>query len=163
MASRAVDDLTIGPTPTAKAPLQVFLCHASGDKPAVRELHQKLLRAGVKPWLDEEDLLAGQDWAAEIRRVMREIDIVLVYLSNASVNKTGFVQTEIKYALDRADEQPEGEIFVIPVRGEECRVPSRLGHLHAVDLHVPGGYARLLRAFQERATSLGKAMPRSPE
>ena len=42
------------------SPLAVFLCHASGDKPAVRTLRQRLMRSGVKPWLDEVDLLPGQ-------------------------------------------------------------------------------------------------------
>jgi hypothetical protein len=34
-------------------PLRVFPCHASGDKPAVRELYQKLAAEGwIDPWLD---------------------------------------------------------------------------------------------------------------
>ncbi len=40
-------------------PLKVFLCHASGDKPAVRELYHKLTAEGwVDPWLDEEKLIS---------------------------------------------------------------------------------------------------------
>jgi len=35
--------------------LRVFLCHASQDKPIVRELYQRLLAEGwIDPWLDEE-------------------------------------------------------------------------------------------------------------
>jgi len=34
--------------------LRVFLCHASQDKPVVRELYQRLLAEGwINPWLDE--------------------------------------------------------------------------------------------------------------
>ena len=40
--------------------LRVFLCHASGDKPAVRKLYQRLCAEGVDAWLDEEKLLPGQ-------------------------------------------------------------------------------------------------------
>ncbi len=36
----------------AKRPLKVFLCHASADKPKVRELYRTLKRRGVQPWLD---------------------------------------------------------------------------------------------------------------
>ena len=43
-------------------PLRVFLCHSSNDKPAIRKIYQKLLVDGFKPWLNEEDLLPGQDW-----------------------------------------------------------------------------------------------------
>lgn len=51
--------------------LRVFLCHASQDKPIVRELYQRLLAEGsIDPWLDEEKLLPGQDWEAEIEEVV---------------------------------------------------------------------------------------------
>ena len=33
--------------------LRVFLCHSSNDKPAVRELYQRLKAEGwIDPWLD---------------------------------------------------------------------------------------------------------------
>jgi hypothetical protein len=44
--------------------LRVFICHASQDKPIVRELYQRLLAAPfgddkgwIDPWLDEEKLV----------------------------------------------------------------------------------------------------------
>ena len=46
---------------TTNRPLRVFLCHSSNDKPAVRELYQKLrAEAWIQPWLDEEELYPGQ-------------------------------------------------------------------------------------------------------
>jgi hypothetical protein len=43
--------------------LRVFLCHASQDKPAVRKLYASLKsEPWIDPWLDEENLLLGQDW-----------------------------------------------------------------------------------------------------
>ena len=66
--------------------LRVFLCHASQDKPAVRELYKQLsAEVWIDPWLDEENLLAGQKWAVEIPQKVREADIVLVCLSNNSI------------------------------------------------------------------------------
>ena len=88
--------------------LSVFLCHASQDKAFVRSFYKKLLEEGIKPWLDEEDLLPGQNWQIEIKRAVKQSDAVIVCLSRHSLNKVGFVQKEIKYALDIADEQPEG-------------------------------------------------------
>ena len=38
----------------SKQKLRVFLCHASQDKPIVRELYQRLNAEGwIEPWLDE--------------------------------------------------------------------------------------------------------------
>jgi TIR domain/Clp amino terminal domain, pathogenicity island component len=133
---------------TARLPrARIFLCHSSADKPAIRELFHKLRQEGLAPWFDEENLLPGEDWDLAIRRAVRNADCVAVCLSRTSTTSAGYVHREIKEALDVADEQPEGTIFVIPVRLEECDVPDRLRHLHWVDLFADGGYRRLLRAF----------------
>jgi hypothetical protein len=116
--------------------LKVFLCHSSGDKPAVRDLYDRLRSAAdyITPWLDEEDLLPGQRWQDEIPKAVRDSDAVIVCLSQSSVNKKGYVQKEIKYALDVADEQPGGTIFLLPALLEDCELPERLRHLHSVSL-----------------------------
>jgi len=135
--------------------LSVFLCHSSGDKPAVRDLYEALQRDGFDPWLDEENLLPGQDWNYEITKAVRGSDVVLVCLSDSSVTKAGYVQKEMKFALDVADEQPEGAIFIIPVKLEECDVPDRLSHCHWVSLEDSYGYERLIAALARRASDLG--------
>jgi HD-GYP domain-containing protein (c-di-GMP phosphodiesterase class II) len=107
--------------------VKVFLCHASQDKPVVRELYARLSsEAWIDSWLDEEKLLPGVDWDMEIERAVRDSDVVIVCLSKNSLNKRGFVQKEIKMALDIADQIPDGQIYIIPLRLENCEVPSRL-------------------------------------
>jgi hypothetical protein len=133
--------------------LRVFLCHSSDDKLDVRYLYRHLRVNNVAPWLDEEDLLPGQNWEQEIRKAVREADIVIVCLSRDSINKTGFVQKEIKFALDVADEQPEDTIFLIPLKLEECILPERLRHLHSVNYFEEGGFDKLLRALKHRSES----------
>jgi hypothetical protein len=128
--------------------LRVFLCHSSGDKPAVRELYRRLCDDGIDPWLDEESLLPGQDWALEISHAVRASDVVIVCLSRAAVTKAGYVQKEIKFALDIADEQPEGAIFLIPVKIEQCNAPTRLQRWQWVDLYEERGYERLMRSLK---------------
>jgi len=135
--------------------LKVFLCHASGDKPAVRELYRRLRDAGFDPWLDEEKLLAGQDWQLEISQAIRSSDAVVICLSRRAVMKAGYVQKEIRHALDVTDEQPEGAIFLIPLRLEACEVPQRLRRWQRVDLFQDQGWERLLHALRTRAESLG--------
>lgn len=145
---------------SAKKPkLKAFLCHASGDKPAVRELYNRLVEQGVEPWLDEEDLLPGQDWRLEIPKAVKASDVVLVCLSNKSINRAGYVQKEIKYALDVASEQPEDEIYIIPIRLEECDVPESLSRLHWVNIFQSNGFERLLRSLSIRAESKQKMQP----
>ena len=146
-----------GQDPTRK--LRVFLCHASGDKPAVSRLYQRLVKDGMDPWLDKKVLLPGQDWPREIRKAVKSSDVVLVCLSRGSITKEGFVQKEIKFALDAADEKPPGTIFLIPVKLEECEVPERLGGIHWTDLFRRGGYNLLKDALRERAQQLQLPVP----
>jgi hypothetical protein len=42
--------------------LDVFLRHNSEDKPAVREISRKLIKEGIKPWLDEMEIKPGRSW-----------------------------------------------------------------------------------------------------
>ena len=136
-------------------PLKAFLCHASGDKPPVRELYKRLVFEGVDAWLDKEKLLPGQDWRVEIPRAVGEADVVIVFLSKKSISKEGYVQKEIKFALDIAEEKPEGTIFLIPARLEECVVPERLSRWHWVELYEEDGFIKLLRSLKLRANAVG--------
>ena len=140
--------------------LRVFLCHASQDKPVVRELYRRLLAENwIDPWLDEERLLPGQDWDLEIEKAVEASDAVIVCLSNQSMTKEGYVQRELKFVLDIALEKPEGTIFVVPLRLDECALPRRLRALHYVDYfpadHHKAANQRLLQSLQARYTQIG--------
>lgn len=138
--------------------LRIFLCHSSGDKQAVRYLYKRLRTDGFDPWLDEENLLPGQDWHQVIPQAVSEADVVLVCLSRGSINKKGYVQKEIKYALDAADEQPENTIYLIPLKLEECDIPQRLRRWQWVSLFDATGYDRLLNALRHRAESVSLSL-----
>lgn len=138
---------------------KVFLCHSSGDKPAVRELYQRLQADGVEPWLDEEDLILGQRWGEEIPTAVKAADTILVCLSKSSITKEGYVQKEIGYALDAAKEKPEGTIYLIPIKLEDCPIPARLEGWHACSLSEARGYDKLIRALQLRSRALGVLEP----
>jgi hypothetical protein len=138
-------------TSPAGAPCIVFLCHSSGDKERVRPLYGKLKAAGFKPWLDEEDLVPGTRWETEIRKAVKQSDIVLVCLSQSSITKEGFIQKEIRIALDIADEKPEDTIYIIPARLEECVLPERLSQWHCVDLFRENGFDRLVKAIRSKS------------
>ena len=136
------------------SPLRIFLCHSSGDKPEVRNLYQRLSSDGFDPWLDEEDLLPGQEWEVEIPKAVKTSDVVIVCLSHKAINKAGYVQKEIKFALDKAEEQPDGTIFLIPLKLEECDVPERLQRWQWVNLFEEKGYKRLMGSLRLRAGTI---------
>jgi hypothetical protein len=124
----------------------VFLCHASEDKTAVREYAARLAQAGFATWLDEVDLLPGQDWDVEIRKAIERSSAVIVFLSARS-QKRGYIQKEILRVLEESERQPEGTIFLIPAKLEPCDVPTRLSRWHWVDLTSSAGFTKLCRAL----------------
>src|SRR5262245_59113244 len=132
--------------PETKRPLKVFLCHAHNDKNVVRDLYLRLTKDGVDARLDKEKLFPGADWELEIRKAVREADVVVVCLSK-QFNQAGFRQKEVHLALDTAMEKPEGEIFIIPARLEECENLESLNKWHWVDLFDDGGYHKLIGAL----------------
>jgi hypothetical protein len=134
--------------------LRVFLCHTTKDKPLVRDLYRRLQGLGAEVWFDEESLLPGQDWNAEIRRAIGDSDLVIVCLSRRAVDKVGYVQKEIRLALDCADEQPGGALYIVPVKLEECEVPNRLKRWHWVNLWEDVGPDRLAQTLHARASDL---------
>ncbi|WP_408004693.1 toll/interleukin-1 receptor domain-containing protein [Pseudonocardia lacus] len=127
---------------------RVFICHSSGDKHQALALHRRLTADGIECWIDEEDLLPGHDWDHEIRNAIKVSRCVLVCLSSAALTRAGYMHKEIAFALDRAAEQPDGSIYLIPVRLEPITLPRRLSHLHAVDLFAPEQYERLIKALR---------------
>ncbi len=139
--------------------LKVFLCHSSADKRIVRELHKKLIAEDwIDAWLDEERLLPGQDWNIEIEKAVEAADAVIVCLSKNSVTKEGYVQKELRRVLDKAEEKPEGTLFIIPLRLDNCQPPRRLSSWQYVD-YFPANrrkqaYQRLLGSLRTRAEFL---------
>lgn len=140
--------------PETKRPLKVFLCHAHSDQTRVRDLYNRLIKDGVDVWLDKEKLLPGQDWELEIRKEVRETDLVIVCLSK-QFNEAGFRQKEVRLALEVAMEKPDGEVFIVPLKLEECEVIESLKKWHWVNLFEDVGYNKLTQTLSLRAGRVG--------
>lgn len=135
-------------------PLRVFLCHASQDKPAVRELYGRLKNEDwIDPWLDEEKLSFGQHWTTVIEDALHDADVVIIFLSRNSVQKEGFVQRELNYAWELSLEKPRNVIFLIPFRLDDCEIPRYLGSRQWGDYFgekKESTYQILLRSLKQR-------------
>ena len=143
---------------TTDRKLRVFLCHSSQDKPIVREIYQRLNAEGwIDPWLDEEKLLPGQDWDLEIEDAVKAADAVIVCLSSISVKKEGYIQKELRFALNVALEKPENTIFIIPLRLDECFIPRSIKTIQCIDYFpnnkINSAYQKLIKSLKFRADS----------
>ncbi|MGE0083617.1 MAG: TIR domain-containing protein [Desulfococcaceae bacterium] len=125
----------------------VFLSHAEQDRAKVQNIYEKLEKAGFTPRM-ETDILPGQNKEMEIRRFLKSADFIMVCLSPQSVGKRGSLNKHLKWALEVFDEMPEGSIFLIPVKLEECELPERLSALQPVELYKAEGFEKLLSALK---------------
>ena len=127
----------------------VFISYAKNDRSMAMEIHDILQRFGLSPWVDVVQLRPGQDWRLEIKKAIESSAIFIACLSSHAVSKRGFVQSELNSALKVLETIPEGDVYLIPVRLDNCEVPTKLEHLHWVDYFEQGGAVKLVNAVAD--------------
>ena len=126
---------------------QVFIAYGKEDEESARRLYEDLNLAGFSPWMDVRKLLAGQNWPRAIEAAIESSDFFVACFSGKSVRKKGGFQSELRYALDCARQVPLDEIYIVPLRLDECPVPRTIQHeLQYIDMFPDwdGGMGRLL-------------------
>jgi hypothetical protein len=114
---------------------QVFIAYVCEDAPAAGRLCDALEEAGFSPWMDTRKLLPGQNWPRAIESAIETSDFFVACFSRNSVDKKGGFQAEVRYGLDCARRMPLDEIFLAPVRLDDCRVPRSIQReLQYIDL-----------------------------
>lgn len=129
----------------------IFLCHGKEDKARVRRAKQRIEGLGFDTWIDEDDILPGQDWDREIKNALHAAFVVVVFLSASSWNRRGYIQREIRLALDLLGEIPSDQIFIIPALLEPCELPEPLRRYQAVKLYIEGGFELLAASLSYQA------------
>ncbi len=137
---------------------RIYLSYSHPDREKVWRLYQQLAAAGMRPWMDVEDILPGEEWEKRLREAMQGSDLILVCLSRESPGRSSH-QAEVLEALEISKQKDEGDIYVIPVRLELCDVPEPLNHLLWVDLFQEGGFERLEKAIHTAMERRGVMLP----
>jgi TIR domain len=119
----------------AAAKPRVFLAYVEEDLEPVLQIYRALSAKGFQPWLDKKKLLPGQNWPRAIETAIQLSDYFLACFSQRAVCKRGVFHSELRFALESAARVPLDEIFMIPVRLENCVVPARISsQIQYVDL-----------------------------
>jgi phosphate/sulfate permease len=125
---------------------RVFLIYAREDLDAARKIATVLRENGFRPWLDVDEISPGEFWQKSIMDALERSAAALVLVSR-NLTKEGFVQKEIKAALDRLQEQEAGVSPIIPVRLDATTVPNELSRIQWVDFFTKGGKESLLNGL----------------
>jgi len=144
---------------TAPTLPRIFLSYAREDEARAEKLYQQLSEAGFSPWMDTQDILPGERWEPTIERALQDSDFFLACLSEVAVRKRSYIRQEIRDAVKRREQMLEHDIYLIPVRLEECEVPEELRAHQWLDLFKPNGWERLVRALHVGLERRGKTLP----
>jgi TIR domain/WD domain, G-beta repeat len=123
----------------------VFLSHNTKDKPAVRELAERLKQDGLRVWLDEWVIQPGDSIPLKIEQGLKQSrTLILIMSQNAYASE--WVTLERHTVLFR--DPTNAERRFIPLRLDDAEITDTLKQFAYVDWRqkAPDQYARLLTA-----------------
>ncbi|GAA0954426.1 hypothetical protein GCM10009554_60150 [Kribbella koreensis] len=102
---------------------RVFISHSSLDMEQATWLSVDLASEGHAPWLDEWQIKVGESIPSKIAHGIDDCDYLLVLLSPNSV-ESGWVERE--WSAKYWSEVEQGQVSVIPVLIDDCKIPTLL-------------------------------------
>jgi hypothetical protein len=132
--------------PTRLGSGDVFLSYASEDIAVVKGLRERLEReAGVRVWLDKDELRGGDQWERRITDTLRRCALCIPVIS-ASATSGGFryVRTEWSEAVRLQAGRPADQSFILPLVIDDTR-----GDAPAVDPAIRAFHWRRLNDAED--------------
>ncbi|HWN09547.1 MAG TPA: COR domain-containing protein [Pyrinomonadaceae bacterium] len=143
--SRAIDRFP----GTAPRPVRVFVSYAHEDERQLKRLDSILdvleQQHGLSAWRDKRRLIAGEEWDAQIRNRLEEMDIFLFIASQTSLARRYIRDPELRRARERHE---AGEVEIVTVKLEACACDE-------------DPFLGTLQRLASRFSSISKAEPRS--
>jgi hypothetical protein len=135
---------------------RVFIAYVQEDLSLAKKLYQAFEESGFRPWLDKKKLMPGQNWPRAIETAIHTSDFFVACFSRRAISKRGSFHSELRYALFCAAKVPLDEIFLIPLRLDDCQVPNRVSkQIQYLDLFPDwtAGVSRLIAVIKAQDES----------
>ena len=135
---------------------RVFIAYVQEDLSFAKKLYQAFEESGFRPWLDKKRLMPGQNWPRAIETAIHTSDFFVACFSRRAISKRGSFHSELRYALFCAAKVPLEEIFLIPLRLDDCQVPNRVSkQIQYLDLFPDwtAGLSRLIAVIKAQDES----------
>ncbi|MCK4798293.1 MAG: toll/interleukin-1 receptor domain-containing protein [Spirochaetes bacterium] len=134
----------------------IFLCHSHEDKKFVRKLAVDLKKNGIKVWIDEAEILVGDNAIKKIGEGIKSSDYLGVVISEASV-KSNWVQNELSIALTTEIAKNEDKVLPLLIgKIEDSSIPTELIHKLYADFRKEEDYNSSLKKILKRCKSSSK-------
>ena len=143
-----------------EATYDVFLSHATHDKPKVEDLARRLKAEGLKPFLDKWHLVPGEPWQEAIEIAMARSRTCLVFVGPGPLGP--WQNEEMRSALDMRVRDNSRRVIPVLLPGASLSVlPPFLARLTWVDFRSgfndPQAFQRLVRGIQGKEPEDGQA------
>jgi hypothetical protein len=143
----------------------VFLSHNSTDKPTVKELARRLVKAGIQPWLDTWNLVPGEPWQEAIEEALDACQTVTVFLGPAGIGT--WENEEMRSALEERVRDKSRRVIPVLLSGapdlREKPLPRFLRRMTWVDfrggLDDENAFQRLVAGIRGVAPGPGMGPP----
>ncbi|MFO0606154.1 MAG: SUMF1/EgtB/PvdO family nonheme iron enzyme [Polyangiales bacterium] len=141
---------------------ELFIAHASADKPSAIALYDALVALGVHPFLDARSISPGERWDVVIPRALRDARATIALVS-ASADDAFYLGDEIAAAIVRSRESP-GAHAVIPVYvdgtpADPFTIPYGIRVLQGIDARKLGGLDAVARRLRDQLAKWRGAPP----
>ena len=136
-------------------PPLIFISYATPDRDRVLPFFDHLTSHGFNVWIDVRCIKPGQNWDFEIKRALNKASLILIFISNNSCNRRGYVQRELRLALDKINETLFDDIYAIPVLLDDSPVPEQIKSLHCTRASNSNCNAEIEDAIRYQLSRMG--------
>ena len=111
--------------------LSVFLSYAHQDRAIAKSIAKELGKAGLRVWIDEGELRAGDSIIDRIATAIAEVEFVVALLSENSVSSQ-WCTKELALAVNSGLEK--GRVRVLPVRIDNVGIPASIKDTYCLQM-----------------------------
>jgi len=134
----------------------LFISYAKPDLERVLPYVDFLKRQGYDTWIDTQRLKAGQNWDIEIKRALNKASLIITFISNNSVDRRGYVQRELKAAIDKYQEKLATDIYIIPIILDiGVAIPDSISPIQYVEAWNSTNFDAVNDAIAHQLSSIG--------
>ena len=134
----------------------IFISYASPDREKVLPFFDWLEKRGFNVWIDCRRLKPGQNWDFEIKLALDKATFVLMFLSKLSYDRRGYLQRELKLALDKLSEKLIDDIYIVPViLDNDVQIPEQLKGIQYISASDSQCLELIADALQHQLERLG--------
>jgi hypothetical protein len=110
----------------------IFVSYTKADRERVSPYYSALKSSSYQVWMDIYDIKGGQNWDFEIVKAIDVATIIVAFVSKNSVDRRGYIQKELRTALEKYREKLVDDIFLIPVMLDDIDIPAQLKPLQVL-------------------------------